>query len=175
MREQDISDSTWDLQQQEGVRSRSNRKRTSQKLRDYLRLGQAYWYWATIILALVTALLVFIIPENAFPLAYLRYILGSIFVLWLPGYTFIKALFPRKEIDSMETVALSIGMSLALVSITGLLLNYTPWGIRLGPITLSLLALTCTLATAALIREHQITTKTLSSDPNARHIEHTGS
>jgi len=40
--------------------------------------------------------------------------------------------------------------------ITGLLLNYTPWGIRLTPVTLSLLALTITLATVALIREQQI-------------------
>jgi uncharacterized membrane protein len=55
-------------------------------------------------------------------------------------------------------------MSLALVPITGLLLNYTPWGIRLLPITLSLLALTLTLtltlATAALVREYQLKIET---------------
>jgi len=50
-------------------------------------------------------------------------------------------------------------MSLALTPIIGLLLNYTPWGIRLTPVTLSLLALTITLATAALLREHQIKAK----------------
>ena len=44
-------------------------------------------------------------------------------------------------------------MSLALVPLTGLLLNYTPWGIRLTPITISLLALTLTLATIAFYRE----------------------
>jgi len=75
------------------------------------------------------------------------------------GHSFMKALFSEKELDSIERVALSIGMSLALVPIVGLLLNYTPWGIRLTPITVSLLAITVTFATAALIREHQTRTK----------------
>jgi len=134
---------------------------TPPTLKNYLLSNQGYWYWTITTLAAITTLLVFTIPENAYPLVYARYILGSIFVLWLPGYTLIKALFPTREIDQIERIALSIGMSLALVPITGLLLNYTPWGIRLTPVTLSLLALTLTLATAALVREHQIKTKTL--------------
>jgi uncharacterized membrane protein len=106
--------------------------------------------------ARATAITVFTIPENSYPIVYIRYVLGSIFVLWLPGFTLIKALFPsKKEMDTIERAALSIGLSLAIVPIVGLLLNYTPWGIRLTPITLSLLALTLTFATAALIREHQ--------------------
>lgn len=93
-------------------------------------------------------------------------VLGIIFVLYLPGYTFIKALFPAKapiktsseNLDTIERVALSFGMSLALVPIAGLILNYTPWGIRLAPIMLSLLFLTIAFATAAVIREHQAKT-----------------
>jgi uncharacterized membrane protein len=92
-----------------------------------------------------------------------RYVLGTIFVLWLPGFSFIKMLFPteppvktsKKNLDPIERIALSIGMSLALVPIVGLLLNYTPWGIRLTPIVLSLLALTTVFATAAITREYQ--------------------
>lgn len=122
-------------------------------LANYLFSTQARWYWLIITLSAITTILIFVVPENAYPIVYSRYILGSVFVLWLPGYSLIKALFPTKELDNIERIALSIGMSLALVPITGLLLNYTPWGIRLTPITLSLLALTITLATVALIRE----------------------
>jgi len=153
--EQEILARILYLQEKEKIRLKPHQTPTPQKLTTYLRPSQAYWYWIIIILASTTVLLVFIIPENAFPLVYARYILGSIFVLWLPGYTFIKALFPEKELDSVERAALSIGMSIALVPIIGLLLNYTPWGIRLTPITISLLALTLTFATAAIIREHQ--------------------
>jgi len=143
------------LQEKEELHLEPHQTLTPQKLTTYLSSSQVYWYWITVILASTTALLVFIIPENAFPLVYARYILGSIFVLWLPGYTLIKALFPEKELDSVERVALSIAMSLALVPITGLLLNYTAWGIRLTPITISLLALTLTFATAAIVRERR--------------------
>jgi uncharacterized membrane protein len=106
---------------------------------------------------------VFTIPENAVPLVYLRSALGVIFVLFLPGFTFIKALFPAKvpikssseNMDTIERVAPSFGVSIALVPMVGLILNYTSWGIRLTPITLSLLAFTIVFATAAVLREYQ--------------------
>lgn len=59
----------------------------------------------------------------------LRVVLGLLFILFLPGYALIAALFPSgKEIDWIERVALSFGLSIAVVPLLGLLLNYT-WGI----------------------------------------------
>jgi hypothetical protein len=161
--QQAILDRILHLQEEEKIRLKPYHGRTPERLAVYLGSSQASWYWITIITTLATALLVLSTPDSAFPLVYARYILGSIFVLWLPGYTVIKALFPTqvpiqtrsKDLDTIERVALSFGMSIALVPIIGLLLNYTPWGIRLTPITLSLAALTLTCATAAIIREHQ--------------------
>lgn len=141
-------------------------------LTNYLRSNYAYWYWTTIILTLATTLIVFVVPDDDFPLVYARYALGIIYILWLPGYAFIKALFPQtlpfarglahslgtteKDLDTIERVALSVGMSIAIVPIVGLLLYYTPWGIQLTPVVLSLTALTATFATAAVLRGHQI-------------------
>jgi len=129
-------------------------------LKTYLLSQYSYWYWFTLILSVITTVIVFTIVENTYPLIYMRYVLSILFVLWLPGYVLIKALFPTREIDAIERVVLSIGMSLALVPITGLILNYTPWGIRLTPFTLSLLVLTLTLATVAVFREYRVITKT---------------
>lgn len=131
----------------------------SQKLAPYLKTEKASWYWVTIVLITASVITVLGVPENAYPIVYLRYVLGIILVLWLPGYSLTKALFPEKEIDNIERTALSIGMSLALVPIIGLILHYTPWGIETTPVTLSLLALTAIFATAAIIREHQTKTK----------------
>ena len=108
-------------------------------------------------------MVVFLVPENLYPLRYVRNVLGTVFVLWLPGYAFVKTLFPvhvpiktsNENLDTIERIALSIGLSLALVPLVGLLLNYTPWGIRLVPIVLSLFVLTLVFATAAVLREHQ--------------------
>jgi len=132
-------------------------------LKDYVLSVHAYWYLLIIAVAAVTATLILANLERT-PiiggiLLYARYLLASVFVLFFPGYSFIKALFPVKEIDNVERIALSIGMSLAIVAINALILNYTPWGISTTPITLSLLGLTLTLSTAAVVREHQVLSK----------------
>jgi hypothetical protein len=171
---QEILDRVLHLQQEERIQLKPPQTPKPEKFTSYLGSNHARWYWITMALAIATAIVVFTVPEDAFPLVYVRYVLGTIFILWLPGYAFIKALFPQhlpfakaiarsldtseKDLDTIERIALSLGMSLALVPIVGLLLNYTPWGIRLTPIVLSLLALTTIFATAAMIREHQTRT-----------------
>ena len=135
----------------------------TQKITAYMKTSQALWYWATIATATISAAVVFAVPENLYPLNFLRIALGLLFILWLPGYTFIKAFFPKhvptettaKDLDTIERIALSIGMSLALVPMIGLLIYYTPWGLSLTPIVLSLLALTIFLATIAAARENK--------------------
>ena len=135
---------------------RFTQKETAQlTLRVYVLSSAAAWFWVTVTLALATTLAVFTVPEGAYPTVYVRYALGAVFVLWLPGYALIKALYPSKQLDTTERTALSIGLSLALDAIAGLLLNYTPWGIGPTPITLSLLVLTAVFTTAALVREHE--------------------
>ena len=154
------------LQSQGKITLKNQQVPVTPLLRSYVFSSKATWYWTIIAVAAATAAVVFAVPENAVPIVYARYVLGSIFVLFLPGYTFIRALFPEKELDNIERAALSMGMSIALVPITGLILNYTPWGIRTTPVTLSLLALTTIFATAAITREHQTKTKQTQNTPN---------
>ncbi|RLE67158.1 MAG: hypothetical protein DRJ34_05125 [Thermoprotei archaeon] len=93
---------------------------------------------------------------NRPPLIYFRYVLGSLYVLYIPGATLIEALYPRgEELSPLERLALSIGLSLALVPLVGLILNYTPWGIRLEPVTISLAILSIILSTIALKRKYE--------------------
>ena len=69
----------------------------------------------------------------------LRIIIGLPFVLFIPGYILIFALFPaKKTIDIIERIALSFGLSIAIVPLIGLGLNYTIFGIRLEPILFSI-------------------------------------
>jgi uncharacterized membrane protein len=66
------------------------------------------------------------------------------FVVFVPGYVLVAALFPgssnpeRWEIDWTERIALSFGLSIAVVPLLALLLNFTPWGIRFAPIILTI-------------------------------------
>ncbi len=62
----------------------------------------------------------------------LRIIFGLPIILLFPGYVLVLALFPKKEgMDGIERVALSFGLSIAVVPIIGLILNFTWWGITL--------------------------------------------
>jgi len=136
---------------------------TPQSTKEYLFSEKATWYWTVIILAIATSVAVFAIPEDSYPIVYLRIVLASVFALFLPGFTLIKVLFPTKvpiqlnseNMDSIERIALGLGTSLALTPLIALVLNYTPWGIRLIPLTLSLLIFTLVFASVAVFRELQ--------------------
>ena len=144
----------------------------------------------------------------------LRIPLGLVFVLFVPGYAFIAALFPeagesptearaadadpdsdadsgwgsdsrwgsttdartganretdggdaldessgavrhglgRSGIDGIERVALSFGLSIAITPLLGLVLNFTPWGIRLVPIMLAVSGFTVAATAVAAVR-----------------------
>ncbi|QLH84929.1 DUF1616 domain-containing protein [Halosimplex pelagicum] len=108
-----------------------------------------------------------------------RVVFGLAFVLFVPGYAFVAALFPERSvtpllfddedrtandevaddeiagdrgIDGLERVALSFGLSIAIVPLIGLVLNFTPWGIRLVPILLSLSGFTIVAVAVAAYR-----------------------
>ena len=110
---------------------------------------------------MLSTLSIFCIPDDSSPLIYVRYLFGALLILWLPGYSLTRALFPKKNLLKkssealvfLERFILSIILSIILVSLVTLLLNYTFWGIRLTSVTLSLSALTVILATFALAEE----------------------
>src|SRR3989304_2036405 len=103
----------------------------------------------------VLALLSFFLP--LFSSTPLRIVFGLPFVLFLPGYALIAALFPRKDdLDGIERIALSFGLSIAVVPLIGLALNYTPFGIRLVPIAIALSVFTVASTGAAHWRRNNL-------------------
>jgi hypothetical protein len=167
LEEKEIIKSVLKLQA-EGIIKLENQALQSQSLATYLKTREAIWYWVTIAAGAITAALVFTISENVYPWVYVRNVFGVIFVLFLPGYAFIKALFPVNmpaktstgNLETIEQIALSIGMSIAVVSIVGLLLYYSPFGLDLTAIVLSLLAFTLVFATVAVARKYNIKRET---------------
>jgi hypothetical protein len=149
-------DLVWRLADQERV-SLEDAPPATNSLAEYLRLWERnLWLYGSLLVSFATILVIYAVPSE-FPLVALRWVIGSVFVLFIPGYVTVEALFPKgRELDSIERFALSVGLSLALVPLVGLLLNYTPWGIRLTPIVISLTILTVGLAVIALARQYRI-------------------
>jgi len=108
-----------------------------------------------LIIAAITALLSIVIV--AVPSSPVRVVFGLPFLLFFPGYTLIAALFPRKtDLDGIERVALSFGLSIAVVPLVGLVLNYA-WEIRLYPILISLAVFIVVTSGIAWYRRRQFT------------------
>ncbi len=118
----------------------------------FLASVDGVWYWVTLAITLASLAVVMLVKGG--PLMPIRYLLGAVSVLFMPGYSIVEALYPRgDELAPLERLALSIGLSLAVVPLVGLILNYTPWGIRLIPIVVSNTALTIALLTVAALRK----------------------
>jgi len=116
---------------------------------------EGIWYWVSLVLVISSVVAVLLIASG--PLIYLRYGLGALMILFMPGYALVEALYPRgDELSPLERLALSIGLSLAVVPLIGLLLNYTPWGIRFVPIVISTNTITIALLTVALVRKARV-------------------
>ena len=114
----------------------------------------ALWFWVMVGFMALLAYSMFLMPQ-VYPLIYLRYLVGVVFVLYVPGYVLIEALYPKAdELERLDRFGLDVGLSLALVPLVGLVLNYTPWGIRLDPVYASLILLTSALGFYAVYRKY---------------------
>jgi len=160
----EVTDLVWRLAE-EGKVELEDVPPAAESLSQYLRFWERnLWFYAAVAVSLLTMLVIYLLPEQ-FPLVAARWVLGSVFVLFIPGYVTVEALFPRgRDLDGIERFALSVGLSLALVPLIGLLLNYTPWGIRLTPIVISLSSFTVAVALVALARQYRMSVERAQSD-----------
>lgn len=81
-----------------------------------------------------------------------RWTLALILVLTLPGYFLVAAAFPGLAIGIAERLVLSLGTSLAMTVIVGLVLDRTPWGLTTASWGVALLGATAIAATMAWLR-----------------------
>lgn len=109
------------------------------------------------LLMLDTLVVLLVLIIAFFPITVLRIILGIPFVLFLPGYMLMLVLFPGKHsVSGIERIALSLALSLAIVPLIGLLLNYSPWGIRLESSLYSLSAFIIIVSLVAWLRQNKV-------------------
>jgi uncharacterized membrane protein len=90
-----------------------------------------------------------------FPSSPARIILGIPFLLFFPGYSLVKALYVGEDSkDGLELIALSVGLSLAIVALIGFGLNFTSLGIRLESILSVVGGFVILISNIALIRQY---------------------
>lgn len=89
----------------------------------------------------------------------LQMVLGLPFLLFIPGYLFFLSIIPEhsaiSKIDAVHKIGISIGLSMALVSLDGILLFYTPLGFTLTSIVSSLVLIVLVCGIVALYRRRK--------------------
>jgi uncharacterized membrane protein len=145
-----------------------------------LKIKVFNWILMVIILSVLLLLTIIFVPSSV-----IRIILGLPFILFFPGYTLMAVLFPqragilpdgqenkdiinldgpgisqpkgeKREMDVVERIALSFAMSMVIVILIGLGLNYTSWGIMPTPLLLSLFIFINLMSIIALIRQYSL-------------------
>jgi hypothetical protein len=127
---------------------------------DFLLDKKALDFWISLIIVFITLPLVILVPDDALFsgnglyifLGILRIIFGGAITIFLPGYALISILYPKKEdIDNLQKFGLSFGLSIVIVVLIGLILNFTPVGISLIPILFSINLLTLGFAIVFIV------------------------
>lgn len=140
------------MQMKDAGKIRVSESHPYSSLLSYIFSPQSLWFWGAALATIASLLLIFVSSGLAI---YLRYVFGGLLVLFLPGYALVELLYSKKqELEELTRIALSIGLSLAIVPLTGLVLNYTPLGIRLYPVVGSLALLTIIFLVGAVRRKH---------------------
>ena len=125
-------------------------------------------------LALVADLLV-LLSDVPSPV---QFVLGSLLLFFLPGYATVAALFPaRRPVDAnldstarwsrkrairdgtighAERAALSVGTSVTILVLAGLVLAVTPWGLALDPLLALLTGLVVVGMFVAIVRRRRL-------------------
>jgi len=130
---------------------------------------------AVLLVVGLSDLLALVLPSANGPL---RIAVGLLFVFTAPGYAVTAALFPRAHgadpqsgrmvearVSGVERVALSMGLSVGIVPLVGLVLNFTTWGVRPVPVLVALSVLTVAATAIAAGRRLALPTEARFSVP----------
>lgn len=96
----------------------------------------AYEFWLTITTLLLTVTLVLVDVRSGF-FFYVRYAVVCFFMLILTGWSLTAVIFPKidDELRFLERLATAIGLSIVVLVVDGLFLNYT---FRFNPVSIVL-------------------------------------
>jgi uncharacterized membrane protein len=109
------------------------------------------------ILPAVTLIALILLPIVYSTTGGLRIIISLIAILFVPGYTLLTALFPKRGAMSIsERLVLSLGLSLAVVPLVSLVMHFTPWGLSIYSVLLATAAFVLITAAIAWYRDSRL-------------------
>lgn len=97
-----------------------------------------------------------------------RIVLGFIFIGLLPGDALLLVIFPKRgSFAPLERFVFSVILSLIIVSLTGFIFNYTPWGITFDTLLISAEAIILICYTVSLLQRRSMRKGVSNAVPKA--------
>jgi len=153
----------YDIQEKNGLRTTNSmiiREWKNKNMRQFKMKSNTLKHFPNdlaLVVPFTLLCILFVLISPLTEISPIRVIFGLPLVLFLPGYALIAALFTRRDdLDAIEHIALSFGLSMAIIPSLGLALNYTPFGIRLIPVLIVLSVFTVSLALGVYARRSMI-------------------
>ena len=111
------------------------------------------WLEIIVLFTILTMVTVYLVPSDSPPSA-IRFVLGFVFVVFLPGYCLVNILFlGSNRLDPVEMAVLSVALSFGIAGLVGLFLGLSPIRISFESITVSLTVIVLVLAVVAFVRK----------------------
>lgn len=108
-------------------------------------------FWLVIAFVSLTLSVVYFIPPIEHYL-HIRWFIGSIFIFFIPGYSFTNMLF--RGVTFPLKIVLSIALSIILTALIGVSLNYTMIGVKLTPLLVILSTISVSMASIGIYKEY---------------------
>jgi hypothetical protein len=118
--------------------------------------------WIIVSLSLAAAAVIYLFPSDT--ISVVRLVIGGTIIIFMPGYALVNLLFRTREMDYVEQIALSVGLSLAATAVIAMVLNYAPIGVNLDSITLSVISFSIIIAAASTGRFFSLKQESLTAN-----------
>lgn len=115
-------------------------------------------FWGTLVTTLLAIFTVLALPQqDSWSMA--RVIVAGAFIIFVPGHCLMHLLFSGKTLTIVEKLALSIGLSLAIATLVGMVLNYTFLGVTIETVVAIVATFNIALAAVNAYRDFSERTK----------------
>ena len=133
--------------------------RRPEDIKEFLVSSKVYWYYLVMLVSVFMFFSSFISSPKTMLSLYFTYLVGTFFVLFIPGYCITRILYSGIEVSRLKFIVFSIGISVSMASIIGVIMNYTPWGINKIPIVIMEFFIITFLSSYAVYKEFLIARK----------------
>ena len=118
--------------------------------------SENYWFYISMGIILGTLVSSYLLPPQS-PYTTLRGVVGSLFTLFVPGYSLIKALFiADRELTEIAVYPVSVVVSIVITYVVGLVINSMIWSMDRDYILLSLTVVTLVTAIIGVYRRYHV-------------------